>query len=270
VPTIFPQAARQASVWATWNSRPSTASCNQDSFGLNVSVFPRVFLPSPWKSVGTNTASLLLPVWVQKDWSGGWSAFGGGGCVTSERSAQNYCLTGGVITYQLIPKLQLGVELFKPPPPPPERRPRRASELPPSTTLMKTTTCLAPAGGESRTPTRQPIILVCLCFIYILKTNIPMSRKTYLKTGQLRSVWNFHPVNESEIRSTKCRLRPCREWHTRCGAERPVNSRRLNRSPRRRASSVGGTTTPSALAVLRLITSSNLFGGPYPATQHMD
>jgi hypothetical protein len=85
---------------------------HQDSFGLDVSVFPRVFLPSPSKSVGTNTVSLLLPVWVQKDWSGGWSAFGGGGCVMSERSAQNYCLTGGVITYQLIPKLQLGVELF--------------------------------------------------------------------------------------------------------------------------------------------------------------
>jgi hypothetical protein len=49
---------------------------------------------------------------VQKDWSGGWSAFGGGGCVVSERAAQDYCLMGGVVTYQLLPKLQLGVELF--------------------------------------------------------------------------------------------------------------------------------------------------------------
>ena len=85
---------------------------HQDSFGLDVSVFPRVFLPSPSKSIGNNTASLLLPVWVQKDWSGGWSAFGGGGCVVNGRSAQDYCLTGGVVTYQLLPKLQLGVELF--------------------------------------------------------------------------------------------------------------------------------------------------------------
>jgi hypothetical protein len=85
---------------------------HQDSFGLDVSVFPRVFLPSPTKNIGNNTASLLLPVWVQKDWSGGWSAFGGGGCVVNARFSQNFCLTGGVITYQLLPKLQLGVELF--------------------------------------------------------------------------------------------------------------------------------------------------------------
>ena len=85
---------------------------HQDSFGLDVSVFPRVFLPSPSKNVGNDRASLLLPVWVQKDWSGGWSAFGGGGCVISGRSSQNFCLAGGVVTYQLLPKLQLGVELF--------------------------------------------------------------------------------------------------------------------------------------------------------------
>jgi hypothetical protein len=85
---------------------------HQDSFGLDVSVFPRVFVPSPTKNIGNDTASLLLPVWVQKDWNGGWSAFGGGGCVVGSRSAQNFCLAGGVVTYQLLPKLQLGVELF--------------------------------------------------------------------------------------------------------------------------------------------------------------
>jgi hypothetical protein len=35
-----------------------------------------------------------------------------GGCVVSGRAAQNFCLSGGVVTYQLLPKLQLGVELF--------------------------------------------------------------------------------------------------------------------------------------------------------------
>src|ERR1700682_4681001 len=84
---------------------------HQDSFGLDVSAFPRGFLPSPSTNVGNRSASLLLPVWVQKDWSGGWSAFGGGGCVISSDAAQNFCLTGGVVTYQLLPKLQLGVEL---------------------------------------------------------------------------------------------------------------------------------------------------------------
>ena len=51
---------------------------HQDGFGLDVSVFPRIFLPSGSNSVGDNRASVFLPVWVQKDWSGGWSAFGGG------------------------------------------------------------------------------------------------------------------------------------------------------------------------------------------------
>src|ERR1700738_3770571 len=38
---------------------------HQDSFGLDVSVFPRVFLPSPTRNLGNPAASLLLPVWVQ-------------------------------------------------------------------------------------------------------------------------------------------------------------------------------------------------------------
>jgi hypothetical protein len=85
---------------------------HQNSFGLDVAVFPRVFLPSASANVGDNTASLLLPIWVQKDWNGGWSAFGGGGCVVSGHTSQSFCLAGGVVTYQLLPKLQLGVELF--------------------------------------------------------------------------------------------------------------------------------------------------------------
>jgi hypothetical protein len=85
---------------------------HQDSFGLDVSLFPRVFLPSPTQNIGNGTASLLLPAWVQKDWSGGWSAFGGGGCVISGHASQSFCLTGVVVNYQLLPKLQLGVELF--------------------------------------------------------------------------------------------------------------------------------------------------------------
>src|SRR5579859_5930864 len=49
---------------------------HQDTFGLDIAVFPRVFLSSGSNAVGENHASLLLPVWVEKDWNGGWSAFG--------------------------------------------------------------------------------------------------------------------------------------------------------------------------------------------------
>jgi hypothetical protein len=85
---------------------------HQDGFGLDVSVFPRVFLPSVSNGVGDNRVSLLLPVWVQKDWSGGWSAFGGGGCTVSEFRAVDFCEAGAVLTYQLLPKLQIGAEIF--------------------------------------------------------------------------------------------------------------------------------------------------------------
>jgi hypothetical protein len=85
---------------------------HQDTFGLDVSIFPRVFLPSGSNLTGDNHASLLLPVWVQKDWNGGWSAFGGGGCTITNGRALDFCQVGTVLTYQLLPKLQLGAELF--------------------------------------------------------------------------------------------------------------------------------------------------------------
>ncbi len=85
---------------------------HQDSFGLDVSVFPRIFLPTGTNGIGDNHMSLLLPVWVQKDWNGGWSAFGGGGCTVTEFRAVDFCQAGAVLTYQLLPKLQLGAELF--------------------------------------------------------------------------------------------------------------------------------------------------------------
>jgi hypothetical protein len=85
---------------------------HQDGFGLDVSIFPRVFLPSGSNVIGDNRVSLLLPVWVQKDWSGGWSAYGGGGCTMSERRAIDFCQTGAVLNYQLLPKLQVGAEIF--------------------------------------------------------------------------------------------------------------------------------------------------------------
>jgi hypothetical protein len=85
---------------------------HQDGFGLDVSVFPRVFLSSGSNITGDNRASLLLPIWIQKDWNGGWSAFGGGGCTVSEFRAVDFCQVGGVLNYQLLPKLQIGAELF--------------------------------------------------------------------------------------------------------------------------------------------------------------
>jgi hypothetical protein len=85
---------------------------HQDMVGWDVAVFPRVFLPSPSSGVGDNHASFLLPIWVQRDWGGGWTSFGGGGCLFSAEPAQDHCLAGWVVTRKLLPKLQLGLELF--------------------------------------------------------------------------------------------------------------------------------------------------------------
>jgi hypothetical protein len=75
-------------------------------------VFPRVFLPSGSSTIGNNHVSLLLPIWVQTDFGKDWSAFGGGGCTFNEISAADFCQAGTVLTYQLLPKLQIGGELF--------------------------------------------------------------------------------------------------------------------------------------------------------------
>lgn len=85
---------------------------HQDTFGLDVSIFPRVFLPSGSATIGDNHVSLLLPIWVQKDFGKGWSAFGGGGCIFNAIRAADFCEAGAVLTYQLLPKLQIGGELF--------------------------------------------------------------------------------------------------------------------------------------------------------------
>jgi hypothetical protein len=85
---------------------------HQDTFGWDVAVFPRVFLPSPSKGVGDPDASLLLPVWVQKDWTKEWTTFGGGGCVFSTKSSKDFCLAGVVLTHKITSNLQLGLELF--------------------------------------------------------------------------------------------------------------------------------------------------------------
>ena len=75
---------------------------HQDSFGLDVSIFPRIFLPSGSNVVGNSAPALLLPVWVQKDWAGGWSAFGGG-CGVGLRYDINE-------TYHLLGYIRRGIE----------------------------------------------------------------------------------------------------------------------------------------------------------------
>ena len=84
---------------------------HQQDFGLDVAVFPRVFLPASSGAAGEQHVSLLLPLWLGKSW-GKWTTFGGGGCVLNlGKGAQDYCLGGWAITREVLPRLQLGAEI---------------------------------------------------------------------------------------------------------------------------------------------------------------
>ncbi len=74
-------------------------------------VFPRLFLPSSSSRYGEKHFSLLVPIWLERDWDD-WSTFGGGGCVINRGGdSQDFCLAGWALARQVLPKLQLGVEL---------------------------------------------------------------------------------------------------------------------------------------------------------------
>lgn len=80
--------------------------------GWQLAVFPRVFLPSGSKRIGDQQASLLLPVWVQKDWNEQLSTFGGGGyIITGGSNSRDIGLLSWALTYQF-PRLQLGGEVY--------------------------------------------------------------------------------------------------------------------------------------------------------------
>ncbi|MBN9532105.1 MAG: transporter [Alphaproteobacteria bacterium] len=85
---------------------------HQADTGWDVSVFPRLFLPSLSSRIGDRHFSILLPVWIGRD-LGKWSTFGGGGCAWNEsRESQNYCLAGWALTREIAPHLTVGAELY--------------------------------------------------------------------------------------------------------------------------------------------------------------
>ena len=85
---------------------------HQDEEGIDLSVFPRLFLASASPGLGDRHMSLLLPLWAEKDF-GPWSLFGGGGCVFNRSGEdRNFCLTGMAVTRSVTADLHLGMEIF--------------------------------------------------------------------------------------------------------------------------------------------------------------
>jgi hypothetical protein len=84
---------------------------HQEEDGLDLSVFPRIFLPSA-SHLGDDHAAFLLPLWGEKDF-GKWSVFGGGGCTINRGDgSQDFCLGGVAVTREVAEGLRLGVEIF--------------------------------------------------------------------------------------------------------------------------------------------------------------
>jgi hypothetical protein len=87
---------------------------HQDDKGWlpDVSLFPRVSLPTSTRYFGNGRASVFLPVWAEKDW-GKWSVFGGGGYTLNPGPGnRNYWLEGLAVTRKLSDKFSLGAELY--------------------------------------------------------------------------------------------------------------------------------------------------------------
>jgi hypothetical protein len=85
---------------------------HQDDFGVDVAFFPRLFLPTISANAGDHHAALLLPLFVGRSWDK-WSTFGGGGCTINHGGgSQNFCQIGWTLTNQVLPNLNLGVEIY--------------------------------------------------------------------------------------------------------------------------------------------------------------
>lgn len=81
--------------------------------GFSAAIFPRVILPSAAHSLGEKTR-LLLPLWLQKDFAGGTSVFGGGGYTINPGTGNRDFWQAGIAATQDVSKtLSLGAELIR-------------------------------------------------------------------------------------------------------------------------------------------------------------
>jgi hypothetical protein len=86
---------------------------NDERSGVSVAVFPRAILPTSSIQDGERTR-LLLPVWLEKDFAGGTSIFGGGGFeVNPGAGNRNFWQAGVAVTQDVGKTLSVGAELTR-------------------------------------------------------------------------------------------------------------------------------------------------------------
>lgn len=81
--------------------------------GLSAAIFPRVILPTAGNAPGEKTR-LLLPLWLEKDFAGGTSVFGGGGYeVNPGAGNRDFWEAAIAVTQDLSEKVSVGAELTR-------------------------------------------------------------------------------------------------------------------------------------------------------------
>jgi hypothetical protein len=114
LPVEFDHAASGAAIAGVGNIELAAKLrvLRQAKVGWDVAVFPRLFLPSLSDRLGEAHASLLLPIWIGRDY-GPWSTFGGGGCELHRGGdARDFCEAGWALTRAITPGLRVGSEVF--------------------------------------------------------------------------------------------------------------------------------------------------------------
>jgi hypothetical protein len=81
--------------------------------GFSAAVFPRAILPTSGLESHENTR-FLLPLWLQKDFSGGTSLFGGGGYeINPGPGNRNFWQAGLAVTHDVSDRLSVGAEVTR-------------------------------------------------------------------------------------------------------------------------------------------------------------
>lgn len=81
--------------------------------GFSAAIFPRVFLPTAAHSPGERTR-LLLPLWLEKDFAGGTSLFGGGGYTINPGTGNRDFWQAGIAgTHNVSKAISIGAEVIR-------------------------------------------------------------------------------------------------------------------------------------------------------------
>lgn len=86
---------------------------DDEKTGVSAALFPRVILPTSSIDSGERVR-LLLPIWLEKDFAGGTSLFGGGGYeLDPGRGNRNFWQAGIALTHDLDPHVSIGGEVTR-------------------------------------------------------------------------------------------------------------------------------------------------------------